>query len=132
MAGRKTKFTDDTRNGILDALRGGATFKGACASVGISQECFRQWRNKGEQIANGEIKRRKNNEEFEQFYYDLQDAEQASFTKARKVILDAAAAGDWRAADAYLSNRDPEWGKDKNVNVNLKSKVIKVTLTGDD
>ena len=129
---RSTKFTEQTKKGILDALRNGATYKGACASVGIHFETFRRWREKGEKIVNGEIKRRKSNEEFEQFYLDLIDAEQASFTKARGVILRAAEAGDWRAADAYLSNRDPEWGKDKNVNVNLKNDVIKVTITGDD
>lgn len=129
---RKTKFTEKTRTGILDALKYGATYKGACASVGIHFETFRRWREKGEKIANGEIKRRKGNVEFEQFYLDIINAEQASFTAARKVILIAAAKGDWRAADAYLSSRDPEWGKDKNVNVNLNSKTIKVTITGDD
>jgi len=129
---RKTKFTEKTRTGILDALRHGATYKGACASVGIHFETFRRWREKGEKIANGEIKRRKSNNEFAQFYVDLESARQQSFTLARRVVFDAGQSGDWKAADTYLTKYDPEWGKDKNVNVNLKSKIIRVTLIGDD
>ena len=128
---RSTKFTQQTIDGLLDALRNGASYVGACASVGIVFETFRKWREKGEKIANGEIRKTKSNEAFEDFYYSVKEAEQASFTAARKVVLDAAKDGDWKAAEAYLKGRDPEWGKDNNVNVNNTS-VIKVTLTGDD
>ena len=128
---RSTKFTQQTIDGLLDALSHGATFKGACAEVGIVFETFRKWREKGEKIASGEIRKTKSNAKFEQFYYEVEKAIQSSFTKARRIILEAGK-DDWRAADAYLKGRDPEWGKDSNVNLNVKNDVIKVTLTGDD
>lgn len=115
---RRSKFTQETKEGLLTALRHGASYVGACASVGISFETFRLWREKGEKSANGTGRKSK---EFEQFYYDVLKAEQASYTTARKVVLKAAIEGDWKAAEAYLKGRDPEWGKDSNVNVKVKS-----------
>lgn len=124
---RRSKFTPDTKNGLLDALKNGASYVGACASVGINYETFRLWKERGEKSASGEGRKSK---DYEQFYYDVLKSEQSSYTTARKVVLDAAQSGDWKAAEAYLKGKDPEWGKD--MNVNLKSEVIKVTLTGDD
>jgi hypothetical protein len=41
--GRKTKYTPETVERILQAIRLGAAYEHACASAGIEYETFRRW-----------------------------------------------------------------------------------------
>ena len=48
MAGRKSKLTTQTRRLICDAVRAGASYKAAAASVGVHETTLHAWRDRGE------------------------------------------------------------------------------------
>jgi len=43
MAGRPTKYNEETETRITQALRAGNTRRAACAYAGISQDTFANW-----------------------------------------------------------------------------------------
>lgn len=46
-AGRPSKLTRTARDGILDALRVGASYAAAAQHVGVSVDTFQKWRSRG-------------------------------------------------------------------------------------
>lgn len=95
MAGRKTKYTPETIEKLLQAIRMGATYDLACKYAGISFELFCQWRN-----------------EKVDFLDAVKEAEgQAAYGWLEK-IEKAANDGNWQAAAWKLERRYPrDYGK---------------------
>jgi hypothetical protein len=95
-AGRPSKYTPEIGQLIEEALATGTTFRSACAVAGISEDALADWRRGDEEFA----KR-------------LEAAREKSRVRALMAIQQAAAEGDWRAAEAYLRLGWPEYRPNK-------------------
>jgi hypothetical protein len=101
--GRPTRFTDETREALLGALRVGATRKAACAKVGLAYSTFMSWM---QQAAAGDA-------EHEQFALQVEQAE-ATVVAIVSQGWALAARRNWRAAMALLERRHPnDWAPRK-------------------
>ena len=109
----KTKFTEETKNVILGAVRAGNHFSTAAAIAGVSYACFHRWKKLGE-IPEDEPGYRP---EYHDFYLALQKAEADCEQKQVKVWV-TAAKEDWKAAAQFLANRYPErWSPHRKVEI---------------
>lgn len=121
MAGRKGF---DTRRGrppgnaksdevvahILDSIRQGVPIKHACATFGVSEDCFHVWKNDGktakELHAKGE-QLTKRQQWCLRFLGQL-EAARSDFVDQGVKLIRKAAKKDWKAASWLLTRRDPE------------------------
>lgn len=94
--GRPTKFTPETREKLLTAIRKGAPYEIACNYARISYEAFRDWIQKAEK---GE------DAEFVQFLQDLREAEGHTALIWLDKIDKAMNEGAWQPAAWKLERR---------------------------
>jgi len=102
MAGRPTKLTPALKAKFVSYLSNGNTIKASCLAVGISQQAFENWMNRGEKEQKGVYFR---------FYMAVKKA-QANFEIYCLNIINRASIRSWRAAAWFLERRFPErWGR---------------------
>ena len=94
---RRTKFTKQTRERLLELLALGASKKAACESAGISYELLRRWERKGEA---GEGP-------FVGFVASLKKANCEAYQKALASIVKAGEK-QWQASAWFLERRYPD------------------------
>ena len=93
--GRPSKYRPDTVAAIIAAVEGGATYRHAAASVGVSERTLHDWQVR-----------------HPQFSQALKTAEASACIAAIGTIRRAAEAGTWQAAAWYLERRYPaEYGR---------------------
>lgn len=93
--GRPSKYLPDTVAAIIAAVEGGATYRHAAASVGVSERTLHDWQVR-----------------HPQFSQALKTAEASACMAAIGTIRRAAEAGTWQAAAWYLERRYPaEYGR---------------------
>ena len=93
--GRPSKYRPDTVRAIIAAVEGGATYRHAAASVGVSERTLHDWQVR-----------------HPQFSQALKTAEASACIAAIGTIRRAAEAGTWQAAAWYLERRYPaEYGR---------------------
>ena len=93
--GRPSKYRPDTVAAIIAAVEGGATYRHAAASVGVSERTLHDWQVR-----------------HPQFSQALKTAEAMACMAAVGTIRRAAEAGTWQAAAWYLERRYPaEYGR---------------------
>ena len=103
---RPSKFTEETRQKILKAIRAGAFYEPACHSAGVSYSTFRRWMKRGEEAKSGQYRKF-----WEAVACAKADAEMAVLGLWREHLP-----RDWRACESFLARRFPErWGKDHSV-----------------
>ena len=96
--GAPTKFTEETKNKLLVALRKGAPYTHACSYAKISFEIFSQWRSRAK---DGESP-------FVEFFEDIKEAEAQTSLIWLDKIDKAMQDGAWQAAAWKLERRYPE------------------------
>lgn len=89
--GRKTKYTPETVERIIEAVRMGATYKLACAYAGIGQSIFHHWMSTKPDFAAA-----------------VKEAEAAGSLELLKRIQREVENGAWQAAAWMLERRYPE------------------------
>ena len=92
------------RDQLLEELRAGLTITDACGQVGISRETFYAWLDDPE--------------------WSLEVDAARTFPRAQmtNVMIQAALAGDWRPAHAYLKSVAPdEWSERREVDINVSN-----------
>ena len=93
--GRPSKYRPDTVAAIIAAVEGGATYRHAAASVGVSERTLHDWQVR-----------------HPHFSQALKTAEASACMAAIGTIRRAAEAGTWQAAAWYLERRYPaEYGR---------------------
>ena len=93
--GRPSKYRPDTVAAIIAAVEGGATYRHAAASVGVSERTLHDWQVR-----------------HPHFSQALKTAEAMACMAAIGTIRRAAEAGTWQAAAWYLERRYPaEYGR---------------------
>ena len=100
MAGRKSKYTPELVDKLIQAISLGATDGDACAYAGISEQTFYHWQNQ-----KPEFKDR------------VTRARPAGWIADLQVIAKAARDGDWRAAEAHLDRTRSPYKKTHDVNL---------------
>lgn len=98
--GRPTKATDQTMNKVLDGIKAGLSYQGACGLARISFNTFNKWRQKGEEAESGK---------FFEFVKSLNAAEAiAEAEQLKKIKKDP----DTKYACWILERRFPDrWGR---------------------
>lgn len=97
MAGRKSKYTPERVEMILEGIRSGLTQKDACLVAGIDHATLENWTAK---------------------YSDFSERLASAHAERARVWLDgiaAAAPKDWRAYEALLDRCAPEYRKTQRV-----------------
>lgn len=108
---RPDKLSKEAHKAIIDALAFGCTRKDAALSAGITYDTFNGWMNRGESEKRGK---------FFQFFHAVTVAEAEARKKYTATIAQAAAAGDWRAAETFLKRRDPDnWGDRQRIDIDV-------------
>lgn len=109
--GRPTKFTEQTVNRILEAIRNGLSYRHAVQAAGISYDTFLRWMEKGENARSGK---------FREFFDQVKKAEAEGAERNMKLIQEAAETKDWKAAAWILERRHPDdYGEKRKVDANL-------------
>lgn len=119
--GRPHKFTRDTVDRLMRAIRMGLTYELACMHAGISYDTLNDWRNnKFPRNLDDDQKHMKL-----EFADMLTRAEGDAAARHMGTVMQAAAQGDWKAAAWALERRWPHhYGKESvSVNVSLDVKV---------
>ena len=115
--GRPSKFTDETKKRLLQALSVGCTYELAAKFAGIHEATFYSWLAKG----------REGNPDFSSFYEAAKKAEAACATGALGVIVQSARDGDWKAAAWFLERRHGYTNREKpavEINIDAESKPV--------
>ena len=99
---RPSKFTSEVTETIIKALQIGATYKDAAEAAGVDYDTYNEWIKAGKAAKSGR-------------FYEFSEAVRKSEAQARlnylSTIAQAAAKGDWKAAEAFLKRRDrANWG----------------------
>lgn len=102
MAGRKSKYTPEVVDKLIQAISLGATDGDACAYAGISQQTFYLWQTQKEKI---------------EFLDRVTRARAAGHVADLQVIAKAAHNGDWRAAAEHLDRTRSQYRKTTDVNL---------------
>lgn len=109
--GRPSKFSPETVEPLLRALRGGVFMKAAVAFSGISPDTLYAWLKKGRRATSGE---------FHQFVLDVDRAIAESEVRPT-LFINQAGQTDWRAAAWALERRHAQrWGRRDRVTVDGK------------
>ena len=118
---RPTKFVPEITDTILQAVKIGATYKDAAEAAGVAFNTFNEWIKRGEE----------GHKPFNAFYESVRKAEAQARLNYLTTIAQAAAKGDWKAAEAYLKRRDrANWGDA--VDVTSGNAPIVITIKGFD
>lgn len=100
--GRRSKFTEDRRKRILDALAAGNFLKTACAYGGVDDSTFNKWRQRAEKYREPE---------YVAFFAAVKEAETVAEVSALATIRKAAN-DTWFAAAWFLERKFPErWAR---------------------
>jgi hypothetical protein len=92
--GRPTAFTEEAGRAVLRALAVGCTQRTAAGCAGVDDTTVTRWRRR-----------------YPDFGAAAATAEATAERSMASVLFEAAMAGDWRAAEAWLKRRRPqEWG----------------------
>ena len=99
---RPSKFTPEVTETIIKALQIGATYKDAAEAAGVDYDTYNEWIKAGKAAKSGR-------------FFEFSEAVRKSEAQARlnylSTIAQAAAKGDWKAAEAFLKRRDrANWG----------------------
>ncbi len=114
--GRPTKLHDDISAAIVKNLSLGVTYKDAAEAASITYHTFLNWLERGEKAKSGK---------FCDFFNAVTIAQAEARVKYTKTIANAAAKGDWRAAESFLKRRDPDnWGDRQEVKNETKGEVV--------
>lgn len=120
--GRPTKFTPDTCNRILSAIRNGNTYEASAHYGGVSYDTLREWIKRGQEETAGE---------FSEFFEAIKSAEAKAEVESVALIRQAAQEGQWQAAAWFLERRKPsDWGrKDRHEISGINGEAIKHEVT---
>lgn len=113
MAGRKTKYTPETVEKLVTAVKLGATYDLACGYAGIDEATFYRWMK-----------------DKREFCDTIKAAEGAGAVIWLGKIEKAASDGNWQAAAWKLERRHPEkYGRTvQNVDVTTKGQALKAFI----
>ena len=99
---RPSKFTPEVTETILKALQIGATYKDAAEAAGVDYDTYNEWIKAGKAAKSGK---------FFEFSELVKRTEAQARLNYLSTIAQAAAKGDWKAAEAFLKRRDrANWG----------------------
>ena len=120
---RPSKFTPEITETIIKALQIGATYKDAAEAAGVDYDTYNEWIKAGKAAKSGR-------------FYEFSEAVRKSEAQARlnylSTIAQAAAKGDWKAAEAFLKRRDrANWGDTVDVTTG-GDKITKIQVIWDD
>ena len=102
--GRPTKADDERMQKVLDGIKAGLSYQGACGLARVSYSTFLVWRHKGES---------EESEKFSKFLRELEYAEAVAEAEQLKKIKNDP---DTKYACWILERRHPErWGKKEQV-----------------
>ena len=125
--GRPSKFTEDTRDKILTALRMGHYRTVAATYAGISHETLRRWLKEAENPTAPP--------EYRAFRDDVDVAEAQAEVIDLGLVRQAARDGEWRAAAWRLERAHPDrWGKKDQSEVHVMGQIdhnVEVTVGAD-
>ena len=121
---RPSKFTPEVTETIIKALQIGATYKDAAEAAGVDYDTYNEWIKAGKAAKSGR-------------FYEFSEAVRKSEAQARlnylSTIAQAAAKGDWKAAEAFLKRRDRvNWGDVVDVTSGGQALTIKIIKASDD
>ena len=120
---RPSKFIPEITETILKALQIGATYKDAAEAAGVDYDTFNEWIKAG----------REGKRKFSEFSEAVQRTEAQARLNYLSTIAQAAAKGDWKAAEAYLKRRDrANWGDAVDVTTGGEALTIKIIKASDD
>ena len=94
--GPPSRFTEETKRRVCDALLLGCTYSLAASHAGISESTLFRWLSCGREEEEGE---------FADFYRRAKEAEALSAVRNLATIVQAAKAGQWTAAAWLLERR---------------------------
>jgi transposase-like protein len=100
----QTRSTPEVMGRIVDALRRGATAEAACSAGPIARSTYYEWRRYGERdlLVDPDCET-----PFVRFAREVDEAQGAAELALSNVVVDAAKAGDWKAAAWVLERRWP-------------------------
>ena len=99
---RPSKFTPEVTETIIKALQIGATYKDAAEAAGVDYDTYNEWIKAGKAAKSGK---------FFEFSELVKRTEAQARLNYLSTIAQAAAKGDWKAAEAFLKRRDrANWG----------------------
>lgn len=102
--GRPSKFTEETKAKVVQALRGGNYRNVAAQYAGISHATLRNWLKNGQDP--------ENYPDYAEFLEQVEKAEADGEVASLALIRRAASDGNWNAASWMLERKSPErWGK---------------------
>ena len=102
--GRPRKDADETMQKVLDGIRAGLSYQGACGLARVSFNTFNRWRQEGEKATSGK---------FWEFLKELSYAEAVAEAEQLKKIKNDP---DTKYACWILERRHPDrWGKKEQV-----------------
>ena len=121
---RPSKFTPEVTETIIKALQIGATYKDAAEAAGVDYDTYNEWIKAGKAAKSGR-------------FYEFSEAVRKSEAQARlnylSTIAQAAAKGDWKAAESFLKRRDrANWGDVVDVTSGGQALTIKIIKASDD
>ena len=101
-SGRPSKLTPEVTDKIAEMVLHGATFSDACRAADVSYDTFRAWMVQGEAATSGK---------FYDFYHKVTVADAECGVNMTRMIQQAAANRDWKAALEWLKRRRrADWG----------------------
>lgn len=126
---RPTKFTPETREAILKAVRAGNTRETSAAYAGVSLTAFMEWLARGraeiERLEKPGARKRKSEAAYAEFAQALLQADARAETGHVGVLASAANKGEWRASLEWLRRmRRRTWGD--NVDVTSGGEAVKM------
>lgn len=116
--GRPTKLDDEVIKKIIEALREGATRKGAAEYAGITYQTFLNWLDRGQEEQKGPF--------FD--FLTLVQAEEAELEVRLCGFWQNAASEDWRAAAEMLSRRREGWSSQQTANLNVTGENVLIVI----
>ena len=121
---RPSKFTPEVTETIIKALQIGATYKDAAEAAGVDYDTYNEWIKAGKAAKSGR---------FSEFSEAVRKAEAQARLNYLSTIAQAAAKGDWKAAEAFLKRRDrANWGDVVDVTSGGQALTIKIIKASDD
>jgi hypothetical protein len=116
--GRPTKLDNEVMNKVIEALREGATRKGAAEYAGITYNTLLNWLDRGQQEQEGPF--------FD--FFVLVQAEEAELEVRLCGFWQNAASEDWRAAAEMLSRRREGWSSQPMANLNVTGENVLIVI----
>ena len=118
--GRPSKFTPETRQKLINAIKAGNYYETACKYANITYATYRQWITRGEKASYVEDPSELSDLDldFLAFYEAIAEAEAAAEMTA-VLHWRAQMQSDWKASRDFLARRHPNrWGSKVEVTVN--------------